>query len=66
MRVWPRPRGSCRCTKTWVPSYLDLCIGSCSLPSGKGLTEDNYNPRLNTKTMKKTSRQVIEKYYSKY
>ena len=65
IRAWPRPSGSCRCTKTWVPSYPDLCTGSCSLPSSKGLTQDNYNSRLNTKTMKKTSRQVIEKYYSK-
>src|SRR3989337_197199 len=65
MRVWPRPRGSCRCTKAWVPSYPDLCTGSCSLPNGKGLPEGCCDSRLRlNKTVKKTSRQVIEKYYS--
>src|SRR6187399_2512341 len=31
-RVWPRPGGSCRCTKVGVPQYPNLCTGSSSFP----------------------------------
>jgi hypothetical protein len=34
-RVWPRPGGSCRCTKYWAFSTPYLCTGSCSHTCGK-------------------------------
>ena len=42
-RVWPRPGGSCRCTKVGVPQYPNLCTGSCSFPR-QGLLRARRRP----------------------
>ena len=44
-RVWPRPGGSCRCTKVGVPQYPNLCTGSCSFPR-QGLPRARRRPFL--------------------
>ena len=60
-RVWPRPGGSCRCTKVGVPQYPNLCTGSCSFPR-QGLLRARRRPSclLLNHSKTKYTRQKIE------
>ena len=52
-RVWPRPGGSCRCTKVGVPQYPNLCTGSCSFPR-QGLLRARRRPSCSLLNHSKT------------